>query len=167
MSGTYSLSEADRERVVQLLGRPLRGRCRVAVRGPGGDPAVIENEPFLEDGTPMPTRFWLIEPELCRAVGQLESAGGVDQAEAELGEELLAEAHAAHERARSARIPEALEGPRPTGGVGGTRRGVKCLHAHLAAELAEGDPVGVWVRGHLAQEPHLAKLLEAMEVDRG
>lgn len=167
MNEAFALSEQDHDRVVELLGRPLRGRCRVAVRGPGGDPAVIENEPFLEDGTPMPTLYWLLEPELSRAVGRLESAGGVDQAEAELGEELLAEVHAEHERARSARIPESVSGPRPSGGVGGTRRGVKCLHAHLAAELAAGDPVGAWVRAHLAEEPGLAKLLDAMEVERG
>ncbi len=37
-------------------------------------------------------------------------------------------------------------GPRPFGGVGGTRQGVKCLHAHYAWLLAGGDdPVGRWV----------------------
>ena len=35
-------------------------------------------------------------------------------------------------------------------GVGGTRRGVKCLHAHYAWFLAGGDdPVGRWVAGRL------------------
>lgn len=153
--------------MVELLGRPLRGRCRVAVRGPGGDPAVIENAPFLEDGTPMPTLFWLLDPELNRAVGRLEAAGGVDRAEAELGEEVLAAAHAAHEAARSALIPGDQVGPIPSGGVGGTRRGVKCLHAHLAAELADGDPVGAWVREQLEQDPALALRLRAMGVERG
>lgn len=127
---------------------------------------MIENEPFLEDGTPMPTLYWLLDPELSRAVGRLESAGGVDEAEAELGDDLLAEAHADHERIRSARIPEGSSGPKPSGGVGGTRRGVKCLHAHLAVELAIGDPVGAWVRRHLEQEPALAGRLSAMVVER-
>ncbi len=37
------------------------------------------------------------------------------------------------------------DGPVPTGGVGGTRQGVKCLHAHLAWYLAGGDDaVGCW-----------------------
>ena len=41
-------------------------------------------------------------------------------------------------------------GPRPSGGVGGTRQGVKCLHAHLAWYLAGGDdPVGRWTAGEL------------------
>ena len=34
--------------------------------------------------------------------------------------------------------------------MGGTRRGVKCLHAHLAYLLAGGDdPVGRWTLVHL------------------
>jgi hypothetical protein len=34
--------------------------------------------------------------------------------------------------------------------VGGTRQGVKCLHAHYAWFLAGGDdPVGRWVAGQL------------------
>jgi hypothetical protein len=34
--------------------------------------------------------------------------------------------------------------------VGGTRKGVKCLHAHVAWYLAGGDdPVGRWTVGEL------------------
>jgi len=41
-------------------------------------------------------------------------------------------------------------GPRPSGGVGGTRVGVKCLHAHYGWFLAGGDdPVGAWVAAQL------------------
>ena len=47
---------------------------------------------------------------------------------------------------RDAAIPPGHDGPRPSGGVGGTRQGVKCLHAHYAAHLAGfDDPVGRWV----------------------
>ena len=43
-------------------------------------------------------------------------------------------------------IPPDHVGPRPHGGVGGTRTGLKCLHAHYAWYLAGGDdPVGAWV----------------------
>ena len=43
-------------------------------------------------------------------------------------------------------MPDDHAGPRPSGGVGGTRTGVKCLHAHYAWHLAGGDdPVGRWV----------------------
>ena len=48
-------------------------------------------------------------------------------------------------------------GPRPSGGVGGTRVGVKCLHAHLAWWLVGGnDPVGAWVAERIS--PTLAEL---------
>ncbi|MBV8461819.1 MAG: DUF501 domain-containing protein, partial [Acidimicrobiales bacterium] len=51
---------------------------------------------------------------------------------------------------RDAALPPAHAGPRPSGGVGGTRAGVKCLHAHYAWYLAGGpDPVGEWVARQL------------------
>ncbi|MGB9111788.1 MAG: DUF501 domain-containing protein, partial [Acidimicrobiales bacterium] len=54
---------------------------------------------------------------------------------------------------RDAEIPIGHTGPRPSGGVGGTGQGVKCLHAHLAWYLAGGgDPVGRWVAHELADE---------------
>ena len=49
-------------------------------------------------------------------------------------------------------MPAGHEGPRPSGGVAGTRVGVKCLHAHYAWFLAGGDdPVGRWVEAHLPE----------------
>ncbi len=54
----------------------------------------------------------------------------------------LLAAHRAYAEDRATDLPVALE----DGGVGGTRRGVKCLHAHYAFHLAGGvDPVGAWV----------------------
>ena len=55
---------------------------------------------------------------------------------------------------RDAAMPPGHGGPRPSGGVGGTRRGVKCLHAHLAWYLAGGpDPVGRWTCEQLGLDP--------------
>ena len=60
--------------------------------------------------------------------------------------EALRAAHARYAAERQAQLPEGWSGPRPSGGVGGTRQGVKCLHAHVAWWLAGGDdPVGRWV----------------------
>jgi uncharacterized protein len=118
----------------------------VVVRGGDGQPVVIENAPLLDDGTPMPTRFWLVDASLREAVSRLEAAGGVRQAEAALAPEAVAEAHARYAAVRDGAIAPGHSGPRPSGGVGGTRRGVKCLHAHLAWFLVGGDdPVGRWV----------------------
>ena len=140
----------DVERVAALLGRAPAGDLRVVLCLADGTPQVIENAPFLHDGTPMPTLFWLVDPELRTAVSALESRGGVREAEAAVDSKALSLAHARYAAARDACIPAGYDGPRPSGGVGGTRTGVKCLHAHLAWWLVGGDdPVGAWVAARL------------------
>jgi uncharacterized protein len=136
--------------VTALLGRPPRGSFEVAVRDAAGRPVVICNAPLLDDGTPMPTRWWLVGDGECRAVARLEAGGGVRAAEAAVDPDELAAAHARYAAARDAALPAGHRGARPSGGVGGTRTGVKCLHAHYAWFLAGGDdPVGRWVQAHL------------------
>ena len=133
-----------------LLGRPPGGDYMVAVRDAAGTPVVIANAPLLRDGTPMPTRYWLVDPVLRARVGQLEAAGGVKEAEREVDAGAVEDAHRRYAHERDALIPENWTGPVPMGGVGGTRHGVKCLHAHLAWWVAGGrDPVGQWVADRL------------------
>jgi uncharacterized protein len=143
---------ADIDALTELLGRAPRADFDVAVRGDDGRILVIRNAPFLDDGTPMPTRYWLVDRELRLAVSRLEAAGGVRAAEAAVGEDAILRTHAAYAHARDAEIAASHTGPRPFGGVGGTRRGVKCLHAHYAYFLAGGDdPVGRWVAARLEE----------------
>jgi hypothetical protein len=136
--------------VERLLGRRPQGAYEVVVRHADGSPLVIRNAPLLDDGRPMPTRYWLVgEPERT-LVSRLEADGGVRAAEAEIDPDLLADAHRRYAAERDAAIPAGHSGHRPSGGVGGTRTGVKCLHAHYAWYLAGGDdPVGRWVAEHL------------------
>jgi uncharacterized protein len=137
---------SDLDAVTALLGRVPGGNFAVVVRRRDGRPAVIANDPHLRDGEPMPTRYWLVDPEIRALVGRLESQGGVKRSEAGVDAGALREAHLRYARERDALIPPAWPGPRPHGGVGGTRNGVKCLHAHVAWWLAGGDdPVGRWV----------------------
>jgi uncharacterized protein len=144
--------DAERDVVRALLGRPPMGRYTVVVRRPDGQPVVLRNEPLLDDGRPMPTRYWLLDPALNKVIGQLEAEGGVRRAEAEVDPEALRRAHAAYAAERDAALPPGHTGHRPSGGVGGTRRGVKCLHTHYAHHLAGGeDPVGRWVQDRLAE----------------
>ncbi|MFZ4519943.1 MAG: DUF501 domain-containing protein [Microthrixaceae bacterium] len=144
----------DRAAVAELLGREPQGAFEVVVRSPEGRPVVIRNAPLLDDGTPMPTSYWLVDPGLNRRIGTLEAAGGVRRAEAELDPTEVAAAHARYAAERDARLPDGHPGPRPTGGVGGTRQGLKCLHAHYAWYLAGGDdPVGRWVQDRLYGPP--------------
>ncbi len=136
----------------ELLGREPRGDFEVVVRNERGEPVVIRTGPLLRDGTPMPTTYWLVGEEERRAVSALEAEGGVRAAEAAVGGEELASAHARYALERGAGLPAGHLGPEPTGGVGGTRRGVKCLHAHYAWFLAGGDdPVGRWVDERLEE----------------
>lgn len=119
------------------------------MRDAAGGPIVIRNAPLLDDGTPMPTRYWLVGDAERLLAGRLEAAGGVRRAEADIDPAEIEQAHASYAAERDAALPVNHEGPRPSGGVGGTRRGVKCLHAHYGWYLAGGDdPVGRWVHEH-------------------
>ncbi|MDE3082163.1 MAG: DUF501 domain-containing protein [Acidobacteriota bacterium] len=139
-------SPDDVAAVEAMLGRPLAGRCAVVVRR-RGSPVVIENEPHLRDGTPMPTLYWLVDPTLHEAVSRLESEGGVHRFEEMVDPADLAACHDDYARRRDARVVR-RDLVAPSGGVGGTRTGVKCLHAHLANALAgHVDPVGEIVAG--------------------
>lgn len=147
------VADADRARVAELLGRAPEGDFEVVVRDRSGDPVVIRNAPILRDGRPMPTLYWLVGAEARRRVGRLEASGGVRAAEAAVPAAALEAAHARYAAERDAAVAADHTGPRPTGGVGGTRRGVKCLHAHYAWHLAGGDdPVGRWTAAQLAAD---------------
>src|SRR5579862_6621081 len=68
----------DKEVVARQLGRTPRAFRSVAVRCPFGRPAVVEQEPFDENGDPFPTQYWLTCRFLVAGVSRLEAAGGVE-----------------------------------------------------------------------------------------
>ncbi len=142
---------AQHQRVTELLGREPQGAYEIVVQTEEGDPVVICNAPHLDNGRPMPTRYWLVGEKACRDVARLESAGGVRRAEQAVNPKALAQAHRRYALERDSAISKNHQGPKPSGGVGGTRQGVKCLHAHFAWFLAGGDdPVGRWVAEQLS-----------------
>lgn len=145
---------SDEATVEAQLGRPTRADSRVVARCHLGLPVVVQVPPVLDDGTPFPTSYWLTCPLARFRIGRLEGSGGVKRMEAkaeadrEFGER-LEEAHRRYAAERDALLGE-WEGPRPTGGVGGAQRGVKCLHAHYADTAAGnenpvGDLVASWI----------------------
>jgi hypothetical protein len=141
---------ADVAALTERLGREPQAEFDVVVRDAVGAPVVVRNAPFTRDGTPMPTRYWLVDPELNVRVSRLEAAGGVRAAQAAIDPDALRAAHDAYAAERDAAVPVDHTGPRPSGGVGGTREGVKCLHAHYANFLAGADdPVGRWTAEQL------------------
>ncbi|MEN8233353.1 MAG: DUF501 domain-containing protein [Actinomycetota bacterium] len=140
----------DRSVVEVQIGRPPRSSVDVVARCHLGLPVAIVVPPLLDDGTPFPTLYWLTCPLAARRIGRIEAAGGVRQAERmiDADTDLAAEHTAAMERYAATRdemIPPDYAGHRPTGGVGGTGAGVKCLHAHYADTAAGNrNPVGQW-----------------------
>jgi len=141
----------DRQVIETQIGRPLRANSTPASRCHLGLPVVVRVPPILDDGTPFPTLFWLTCPLAVTRIGRLEGAGGVKRLErkAETNPEFgrrLESAHTAYERVRNALLPDGVS-PAPSGGVGGTTVGLKCLHAHYAHTRAGGDnPVGELVQ---------------------
>jgi hypothetical protein len=144
----------DREVVEAQLGRPIRADSEVVARCHLGLPVVVRVPPLLDDGTPFPTLYWLTCPLAQTRIARLESAGGVKRMEAKAGSDpdfaaALQRAHAAYAAEREALVPDGAD-PKPTGGVGGARVGVKCLHAHFAHTAGGGaNPVGEIVAGFI------------------
>jgi exopolyphosphatase/guanosine-5'-triphosphate,3'-diphosphate pyrophosphatase len=139
--------------VAAQLGREPGIPFEVVARCGLGHPLVIRNRPIDANGNPFPTLYWLTCPEAVKAVSRLEADGWIRKLneQAEIDPDLrtaLRRAHEEYAREREAILP----GAGSWGGVGGTGRGVKCLHAHYAYYLAGGeDPLGRWVAKHLAK----------------
>jgi exopolyphosphatase/guanosine-5'-triphosphate,3'-diphosphate pyrophosphatase len=145
------LRGSDLAQVAEQLGREPLTLFAVVARCGSGHPLVIRNHPVDREGHPFPTLYWLTCPQAVRAVSRLESEGWIkrldeqSERDLELGEALEA-AHRAYANERGRWV----QGAERWGGVGGSRSGVKCLHAHYAHHLAGGpDPVGEWVREHV------------------
>ena len=130
----------------EQLGRDPVTRFSVLIRCGDGHPLVIRNHPVDLEGNPFPTLYWLTCPEAVRAVSRLEADGWIKRLDERAATEpafgeLLARAHEEYARER-----QRLATGQLIGGVGGTRVGIKCLHAHYANHLAGGrDPIGDWV----------------------
>jgi hypothetical protein len=145
-------AEGDREVVEVQIGRPLRAESEVVARCHLGLPVVVKVPPHLDDGTPFPTLYWLTCPLAVTRIGRLEAGGGVKRMEAKAVSDpdfgaALGRAHRQYAEERDAMVTDP-DAPGPSGGVGGTAQGVKCLHAHYAHHAAGGDnAVGSLVAG--------------------
>jgi hypothetical protein len=108
---------------------------------------VIENHPRLPDGSPFPTLYWLTCPLLVDRASKLEAAGWMREIGADLERDpnFRARLSTALDSYRAQRDEhEVIEDAGAPPGGGPDR--VKCLHAHLAHELAApSNPVGARV----------------------
>jgi hypothetical protein len=143
--------------VERQIGRPPRGRWRVALRCAYGHPRVIEIAPLLEDGSPFPTTLWLTCPWLVEAVSDAESLGGAAHWAARVAadSDLALAARSADAAYRKLRA-SLIDGEDPCANVGIAGQAdplaVKCLHARVAAALTGlSDPVGLGVLTSLSE----------------
>ena len=137
----------DKDIVEIQLRRKVRSRVDVRSRCHLNLPAVTLVPPNLDDGTPFPTTYWLTCPLLAHRVSSLEAKGMV-----KVFDELIQQKGKL--RTRWKKRQKTYEEERrllqrgsknivPEGGVGGTKDHIKCLHAHLADQLATGkNPIG-------------------------
>jgi hypothetical protein len=161
-----SATPCDREAIERQLGRPPRALAGVAARCAHGGPSVIAQRPYDPTGMPFPTTFWLSCRPLVRAVGELESQGGIAELERELGSRpgLRRSRRSADARVRAVRASLDDGSPRADGGAalganldgGAGAAPLKCLHAHAAVAL--GSPP--YAFGRLVLERAAAPLPE-------
>jgi exopolyphosphatase/guanosine-5'-triphosphate,3'-diphosphate pyrophosphatase len=163
------LRAADRATVAEQLGREPTIPFTIVARCTGGHPLVIRNAPLDGEGAPFPTTHWLTCPEAVKRVSRLEADGWIARLNdrSDDDETFRAEVAAAHEEAAEDRAREFPEA-RAWGGVGGTRRGIKCLHAHYANHLAGGgDVVGRWVAGRIEPIHATQRTNRVAAIDQG
>lgn len=138
----------DRDVVAAQLGREPRSAVDVVSRCHLGLPVVIAVPPHLDDGTPFPTHFWLTCPLASRRVGRVEGAGVIRAMDQRIADDPeFAAAHGSAMAAYAAERDALVEPGRwphdPSGGVGGSASGVKCLHAHYAHHaVGRENPIG-------------------------
>ncbi|CAA0101847.1 Uncharacterised protein [Halioglobus japonicus] len=151
------LSPEMTQQVAVLLGREPRGLEAIAVAGPAGEPRVIRVASLVED-KPFPTLFWLIDPELCYRIDQVEATGLIAffqqriDADAELRRSMVAD-HRAHIVLRDAFMSESVRqrlaelnfsealAQRGIGGIANFSR-IRCLHTWYGAHLVVPNTVG-------------------------
>jgi hypothetical protein len=151
------LSLGDRKVIAAQIGRRPRGLDGVPVRCTHGCPQVLRVRPFVGQ-VPFPTTFWLSCPYLVRTIARLEASGWIERLERRIADDVnlkedMDRAHRRYVEARAALLSDderravastrVLHGllERGIGGIADRRR-LKCLHVHVAHELADANPIG-------------------------
>jgi len=141
------ISAADEAAIAVQLGRAPRSIHDLGHRCPCGNPDVVTTEPRLDDGTPIPTTFYLTCPRAASRIGTLEASGLMKEMQDRLATdpELAAAYRAAHERYLEARTAIGEVAEIEGISAGGMPDRVKCLHVLAGQALAQGrgvNPLG-------------------------
>ena len=133
---------SETKKIVETqLNRSLRSDVEVVSRCHFNLPAVIKVPSNLDDGTPFPTSYWLTCPMYIKKVGSLESQGLIKELDKQLDQnkdlyKKWSDRQKSYEDERNKDNKNKKNLIDPTGGVGGAIESIKCLHSHLADELA-------------------------------
>lgn len=151
------ISDAQRARVAELLGREPRGLEEISVSDDSGEPVVIRVA-SLVDGKPFPTLFWLVGQDISYRIDRVEANGLIAElqrridADPEL-QQSMAEDHRAHKALRDSYIDDAMRtelerlgfrevfASKGIGGIADSSR-IRCLHTWYAAHLVVPNTVG-------------------------
>jgi len=154
---SQSPAEDELSVITAQLGRVPRTPFRVASRCVFGFPTTIVSPSLLSDETPFPAYAWLTCPWIAERVGALESSGEISRwsVRATEDDELAAELSRTDAAVRDARAAESggVDACAHVG-IAGQRDPllVKCLHAHVALELAGiSDRVGADILGSVGE----------------
>ncbi len=161
---TLANEAKDYQNAIKLLGRSPRTPFSVKTRCPDDSPQVLIADPvFIENGIwkPFPAFIWLVCPRLKLLVAELEQQGFIRkfsnrlEDDAEFREAFLRSQNQISairvemaEKVYPGVLPEHIREILTETTIAGSKdfRGVKCLHSHLAHELAfGGNPIGAEV----------------------
>ena len=164
---TLELSPETIDSVATLLGRRPRGLEAIPVSDQDGAPMVIRVCSLVDD-KPFPTTFWLVDPELCYAIDQVEAGGLIKRLQAVIDQDptlrvTMRQDNLAHialrEKYMSSATRERLDqlgfgqvlAGKGIGGIGDFTR-IRCLHTWYAAHLVVANTVGHLLDQHWASD---------------
>ena len=155
----------DRKVVSWQIGRDPRGLVEISSRCSYDYPVVITTKPLIlrggEEFDIFPTLYWLTCPRRVEAIARAESEGYIEELEAELRADsefyrkYRRDERRYLEKQRELLTKEELEFLRGKGLLGAISRGIggiesdrhlKCLHLHVAGDIADRNVVGARVR---------------------
>ena len=143
--------------VATLLGRQPRGLEEIAVARADGQPMVIRVASLVDD-KPFPTLYWLIDPDLCYRIDQVEATGLIKQLQLRIDGDpelqcSMRDEHQAYIKLREDYMtPEIRQRLAALGfdkvfdskGIGGIAdfSRIRCLHTWYGAHLVAPNTVG-------------------------
>lgn len=161
MANTDLKQNSELQTALELLGRPPRSPFRVVTRCADKTPQVLEADTvFKENGIwkPFPAFLWLLCPRLCKLVARLEQEGMVtafsnrltadkDFADRFKQGQLLMTKYRVEQAKKiyPGELPAHILQILSSTSIAGSKdwHGVKCLHSHVAHQLAFGsNPIG-------------------------